>query len=150
LKANAPINAAPRRQTIDANGPGNVLNDVALGTDGMVWVGSASGLGQLVPSTSTWTTWRAATVAGGSTSLASNDVRAVALARGVSIAGVARDIVWVATAAGVSRFDPSIPSFTTLTVDDGLPSSSVRAVVVLKNGDKVFGTDSGLAQYKGP
>jgi hypothetical protein len=149
LTASNPLMSGPRRQIIDANGPGNALTDVALGTDGTVWVGSASGLARFVPTTSVWTTWHPAAVSGGPPSLASNDVRDVTVARGVSIAGVARDIIWVATAAGVSRFDPSIPSFTTFTTDDGLPSNSVRAIVVLKNGDKVFGTDSGVAQYKG-
>jgi hypothetical protein len=149
LTVSNPLVSAPRRQTIDVNGPGNALTDVALGTAGVVWVGSGFGLARFVPTTSTWTTWRPALVAGGPPTLASNDVRDVAVARAVSIAGVARDIIWIATAAGVSRFDPSIPAFTTFTTDDGLPSNSVRAIVVLKNGDKVFGTDSGVAQYKG-
>jgi hypothetical protein len=150
LAASSPLSVSPRRQTIDASGPGNVLSDVELGSSGVVWVGSPMGLARFVPATSTWTTWHAATVSGGLTSLASNDVRDLAVAHDVSIAGVVRDIIWVATSAGVSRFDPSIPSFTTFTADDGLPSNGVQTVVVLKNGDKVFGTDLGLAQYKGP
>jgi ligand-binding sensor domain-containing protein len=144
-----PIGGSPRRQIIDGNGPGNVLTDVALGSDGTVWVGSPAGLGRFVPSTNTWTTWRAAAASDPAPSLASNDVRAVAVATAVNIAGVARDIVWIATAAGVSRFDPSIPSFATFTTADGLPSDSVRSVIVLANGHKVFGTDSGVAVYTG-
>ena len=47
-------------------------------------------------------------------------------------------------------FDPTIPAFTNFVSSDGLPGDSVHAVVVLANGDKVFGTDAGLALYRGP
>ncbi len=81
--------------------------------------------------------------------LASNDVRDIAVAH-PNIASMARDVIWIATAAGVSRFDPSIPSFTTFTTADGLPSNSVRALAVLPNGSIAFATDAGLATYAGP
>ncbi|HEY2732596.1 MAG TPA: hypothetical protein VGI70_01355, partial [Polyangiales bacterium] len=128
-------------------GPVTNLSDIALGASDSVWVGSPAGLARYTPSTGTWQMWSAAG-SGGPPALASNDVRALAVSHPV-IAGATRDVIWIATAAGVSRFDSQLESFTTFTSSDGLPSDSIRAVLVLANGDKLFGTDSGIALYKG-
>ncbi len=123
----------------------NNMTSLAVSTDGgTVWVGSSSGLlrykvgfpGQ----------WSAFDTGDG---LASNTIKAVTVAR-TTIGGVARDVIWIATASGVSRFDPTIPSFTTFTTADGLPSNTVHDIVVLSNGTKVFATAAGVARYTGP
>ncbi|HEX2677074.1 MAG TPA: hypothetical protein VHM19_10555 [Polyangiales bacterium] len=135
-------------QTQDDGAPSDSLSCVAVSASGTVWVGSANGIGRFVPlPNATWTTWK--TGSSPSPGLASNDVRAIAVAH-PTIAGTARDVIWIGTAAGVSRFDPSVPSFTTFTTSDGLPSNSVRSIAVLPNGSIAFGTDAGLAVYAGP
>ena len=125
-----------------------MLRAVAAGSS--VWMASTAGLARYEPATKVITTWNSATIAGPFHKLASNDVRALAVSRPSFGASGARDVVWIATSEGVSRFDPSIPSFITLTTADGLPSKSVKSVVVLPNGDKLFGTDAGIALYRGP
>jgi len=139
-----PFNANPQR-VLDAG----TLTSVAVGTNA-VWVGGASGIWRYNPNTSTWTNWRVSTVTGNFASLASDSVRDIAVARAVNIGGTARDIVWAATANGVSRFDASIPAITNFTTSDGLPSNNVQAVVIMPNGNKLFGTDAGVAVYTGP
>ena len=148
LTATSPFAGSAHWQTVDLGGSASGLTGVALGTADSVWVTGASGLARWTPSTSTWTTWRASTLANSAPSLASNDTRSVAVAR-PTIAGVARDVIWIATAAGVSRFDTLLGSFTTFTTYEGLPSNSVRTILVLPNGDRLFGTDTGVALYKG-
>ena len=150
LTANDALNGAPQLVTIDAVGVGSNLRAAAIGTGGVLWLGGPLGVARFIPATGEWAGWRAAASGGGAPSLANDDVRAIAVAKAVNIGGVVRDVIWIATAAGVSRFDPTIPSFTTFTTLDGLPHNSVHSVLVLSNGDKVFGTDAGLALYKGP
>lgn len=125
-----------------------MLRAVAAGSS--VWMGSTAGLARYEPATKVITLWNSGSAAGPFHKLASNDVRALAVSRPSFGESGARDVVWIATGSGVSRFDPSIPSFITLTTADGLPSNSVKSVVVLPNGDKLFGTDGGIALYRGP
>jgi ligand-binding sensor domain-containing protein len=51
---------------------------------------------------------------------------------------------------GVTRIDAISASLMNLTTADGLPSASVRSIVILSDGTKLIGTDSGLARYTGP
>jgi len=129
----------------DQGAPTNDMTSVAVATNGAtVWVGSNSGLHRYVVGVpGQWTTFDT------DDKLASNTVNAVAVAR-TTIGGVARDVIWVATSSGVTRFDPTIPSFTSFTTADGLPSNTVRDVVVLTDGTKVFATAAGVARYTGP
>ncbi|HKU42147.1 MAG TPA: hypothetical protein VJR89_28505 [Polyangiales bacterium] len=139
-----PVNYESQR--ISGGAPSDTLTSIAAGSDGSLWVGSANGIGRYVPSSHTWTVWRAGDAP--APGLASNEVRDIVVAP-TKIGNAMRDIVWVATAAGVSRLDPTLPSFTTLTQEDGLPNNSVRAIVVLDGTRKVFATDSGPATYDG-
>ncbi len=125
--------------------PSDNLYAVALGTQGdAVWVGSDQGLGRYSKTADTWSTWLDAPTPG----LAANTVMALAIDR-PTIGGLPRDVIWCGTTGGVSRFDPTIPSFMNLTTADGLPSNQVNAIVVLPDHTKVFGTQSGLARYTG-
>jgi hypothetical protein len=128
--------------------PGS-LTGLALG-DNALWIGSATGVTRMDSSNSNTSFWATSTSAGAFQHLISSDIRAVAVSRPSLGSGGQRDVAWIATSAGVSRFDSTVPSFTSFTVADGLPSNTVRAVLVLSSGDKVFGTDSGLALYRGP
>jgi hypothetical protein len=125
------------------------LTGLALGDNGL-WIGSATGVTRMDPSNSHTSFWGTSTSAGAFQHLISSDIRAVAVSRPSLGSSGPRDVAWIATSAGVSRFDSTVPSFTSFTVADGLPSNTVRAVLVLSSGDKVFGTDSGLALYRGP
>jgi ligand-binding sensor domain-containing protein len=125
------------------------IRALALG-DNTLWVGWASGVTRLDLSNNSTNFWGTSTSAGAFAHLISSDNYAISVSRPVLGVSGQRDVAWIATGVGVSRFDPSIPSFTSFSSGDGLPSNSVRAVLVLSNGDKVIGTDSGLALYRGP
>lgn len=130
--------------TIDTDGMASTsLSDVAEGSDRAVWVASSGGLGRYTPSTRAWTFW--ASDAG----LVSNHVQALAIQH-LTLNGDARDVIWMGTDAGVSRFDTSLQSFMSLTTEDGLPSGNVHDVIVLEDGTKVFATEKGVARYTGP
>ena len=124
------------------------LTALALGT-GQVWVGGSAGIARYDIAGNSWSSWNVTTtnnVAIGQ--LVSNDVRALAVTR-PTLAGSARDVIWIATSAGLSRYDTSIRSFTTYTMDDGLPHNSVRALLTLSSGELLIGTDGGLAIHRG-
>jgi hypothetical protein len=142
------ISTNPSWQNASFGGGPYTFTHIALGNSDSVYLSGAAGLGRYTPSTHTWRFWRASSSSSAAPTLSSDDVRSFAIAR-ETIANSARDVVWLGTAAGVSRLDSQLESFTTFTADDGLPSNSVRAVIVLPNGNKLFGTDSGIALYKG-
>jgi hypothetical protein len=125
--------------------PANPLNAVAADASGKIWVASDSGgLARFDVSESKWLVLRT------SFGLASNACNDVAVHH-TKVGDDAHDVIWVATDGGVSRFDPTIPAFMTLTAEnDGLPSNTVTKVLVLSDGSKLFATDKGIARYTGP
>jgi hypothetical protein len=120
----------------------------ALAVDGanMLWVGSESGFGSFDPSQIEWSLWD--TGSPPAPGLVGNNVQALATTH-VTIGGSMRDVLWVGTSVGVTRFDASVPSFMTLTNADGLPDDSVHAIAVLPNGSKLLGTSTGVSLYTG-
>ncbi len=128
-------------------GPSQQLTALAVGGNDTVWVGSNDGIGRYEPSPDRWTLWQAGDAP--APGLASDSVRAIAVSQ-VTVGTQSHEVIWIGTDAGVSRFDPSVPSFTTLSTSDGLPSDDVRAIAVLPNGSKVLGTAAGVALYTGP
>jgi hypothetical protein len=144
FNAVTPFNAAPTSvQTVSD------LTSVAAASSA-VWTGSSTaGIGRYLPSSASWNAWRVAGPAANGTSLVSDDVRDIAVQRSVTLAGSARDVTWIATGAGISRFDPSVPSFITFTTSDGLPSNSTRKIAILASGVKLFASDSGMCAYNG-
>ncbi|HEX7476512.1 MAG TPA: hypothetical protein VF331_01770 [Polyangiales bacterium] len=143
-----PANAGSSQHfTMNDSLPSNSVRAIAVNEAGdTVWIATDAGIARYTPSTGTFTTWT--TSSAPAPGLASNDVRDIKVAR-TTINATTRDVIWIATAAGISRFDPSVPSFTTFTTADGLPSDSVRSITIAA-GVKVFGTDSGVAMYTGP
>lgn len=143
-----PATGASSQWRTQDGAPSNAMRAVAVGTGGAaIWVATANGLGRYEPASNVWSSWRA----GGAPDpgLVGNSGRSVAVAR-VTLAGVARDVVWVGTDNGATRFDPTLGSMMSLTVADGLPGPVVRTITVLADGAKLFGTDKGLARYVGP
>jgi hypothetical protein len=132
---------------VNSGGPSDNATAVAVSSSGIVWVGSDSGIGRYEPFQSRWTVWQQGDAP--APGLVSDNVHAIAISR-PTISSQPRDVIWIATNMGVSRFDPTIPSFMTLTTADGLPSNNVLSVAVLQNGSKVFGTTAGVALYTGP
>lgn len=128
-------------------GPGAQLTAVAVDARGAVWVGSDSGVGRYDPAADSWLLL--SRDQSPPPQLASDAIRSVTTARAL-IDGDPHDLVWVGTDAGVTRIDSTISTVMNLTEDDGLPSASVRGIVVLTDGSKLIATDSGLARYTGP
>jgi ligand-binding sensor domain-containing protein len=122
------------------------LNALAKDASGKLWVGSVDqGIGRFDPGGDAWTLWNK--TSDPPPGLASNAVQTLATTR-VNLGGIDRDIAWIGTSAGMSRFDAAIPSFMTLTAD-GLPDANVHVIAVLPNGNKLFGTDNGVSLYVG-
>jgi hypothetical protein len=129
-----------------ANGaPSNLLHGVAVDSTGQVWVASSNGLGRFAPAQQA-SPWQVFRMQDGLPAAQINDV----LVHHVTIDDVARDVIWVATDVGASRFDPALGSFMTLTASDGLPNAKVLDLLLLGNGAKLFATESGVASYVGP
>jgi hypothetical protein len=127
-------------------GPSSQLSAVAVDAVGMIWDGSDDGIGRYEPEHDRWTVLR--TDQSPEPGLVSDTIRCLTTTR-VLIGGIAHDVVWFGTDKGVSRIDSSVGSLMNMDDDDGLPSASVRAIVVLGDGSKLIGTDSGIARYSG-
>ncbi len=142
-----PMNGGQTRNFTMGDGlPSDNVRAVAVNEAGdAVWIATDAGIARYNPSNDNITVWKTNSVP--APGLGSNDVRDIKVTRS-TINSITRDVIWIATSAGVSRFDPSIPSFTTFTVADGLPSNSVRSITFV-NGTKVFATDGGVALYTG-
>jgi hypothetical protein len=129
-----------------ANGaPANLLHGVAVDSTGQVWVASSNGLGRFAPA-QPQSPWRVFRMQEGLPTAQLNDV----LVHHVTIDDVARDVIWVATDVGVSRFDPALGAFMTLTASDGLPSAKVLDLLLFEDGSKLLATEGGVARYDGP
>jgi len=126
--------------------PSNRINGVAVGLDA-VWVATDKGLGRFEQAASLWTVWKQGQAP--APGLVNDNCQAIAIAQ-TPINGSSREIVWVGTRGGVSRFDLSIPAFMSLTTNEGLPSNDVRSMAILSDGTKIFGTNNGVARYTGP
>ena len=126
--------------------PDNQVRSVAVGSDGVIWIGTDAGLASFDPATDAWEVWT--TFSPPAPGLINNTVRSLAI-HTVDIGGEVRDVIWIGTSNGVSRFDPTIPSFTDFTTADGLPHNRVNDIVVLSDGTKIFGTELGVVSYIG-
>ncbi|MDF1562708.1 MAG: hypothetical protein P1V51_06675 [Deltaproteobacteria bacterium] len=118
--------------------PETQLDAVTIGPDGSLWVAFDGGIARLDGSPGTYQ-WTAFGEAEGLTEPAVNDI--VVDANGV---------VWGATdGGGAFRFDPAVGTFLMITTADGLPSNVVNSVTIAPGGEKVFGTDQGVAVWYG-
>jgi hypothetical protein len=128
-------------------GPSDQLTAVAIDRLGMIWVGSDDGIGRYDDAHDSWLTL--STDQSPEPGLPSNAIRCLASTQ-VTIGTMVHDVIWVGTDMGVTRIDAISASLMNLTTADGLPSASVRSIVVLSDGTKLIGTDAGLARYTGP
>jgi hypothetical protein len=139
----APVSGQSTRVTSEG-APSASLTALAQGANGTLWVGSSNGLGRYAPAMDSWSTaWRT------TNGLVNNQINSVAVEPQI-IDGATRDVVWIATNGGVSRFDARLGTFTSFTTSDGLPSVRVSKVLVLADGSKLFATDAGVARYTAP
>ncbi len=77
---------------------------------------------------------------GDSKSLSDNNVRAI----WVDNSG----IVWIGTnRGGLNRFDDSIQTFKSFTVEDGLPDNTIYSILEDKKGNLWLGTNKGLCRF---
>jgi len=115
---------------------------------GGIWMGSAGhGLGHFESRTGVWLEgWMAGER---SESIASNTIQAITTGYGLS-ESLSREVIWVGTDRGLTRLDPMLPVFTTLTTDAGLTSDDIRAIAIVgPSGHVLVGTSEGLALYNG-
>ena len=129
-----------------AGGPNGLGVMAAAGE--AVWAAPNSGVLRYDASGETWTTWTTSYTEADFGRLVHNEVRSLAITHPV-IDGLAHDVIWIATAAGLSRFDPAVESFTTYTKADGLPDNSVLRVVALPSNELLLATPAGLAIHRG-
>ena len=137
------ISGSPKKYS----GASGALNAIVAGSDS-VWATLGSGFTRYDVNAATWTTWTTTYTKALFGRLVSNEIRSIAITHPV-IDGAARDVIWLATSAGLNRFDASIPSFTTYTATDGLPDNSVLKVLGLPNNEVVLATPTGLVIHHG-
>jgi len=58
-----------------------------------------------------------------------------------------RDVLWLGTAAGISRLDPQTGTFSSLTQKDGLPNDVIYAVLQDDKGRLWASTNKGISRY---
>ena len=109
------------------------VRDVALDSDGNIWLATAAGVATF--DGSTFTVHNTTTHPG----LASNDITAIAV--------MSNGDVWAGTDFGASRFDGS--NYTTYTTADGLGDNQVKNIKQAPNGDIWFATINGATKYVG-
>jgi len=128
-------------------GASGALTGIVASADA-VWATLGSGFTRYDVNAEAWTTWTTTYTKALFGRLVSNEVRSIAITH-PAIDGVAHDVIWLATSAGLNRFDASIPSFTTYTTTDGLPHNSVLKVLGLSSNEVLLATPTGLAIHHG-
>ena len=124
------------------------------GLQGMVasgdqaWSALSSGFTRYDASDDEWTVWTTRYADAQFGRLVHDDVRSIAITHPV-IGGVAHNVIWIGTSAGLSRFDPGVNSFTTYSKADGLPDNAVLQIVGLPNNELLLATPAGLAIHRG-
>jgi hypothetical protein len=128
-------------------GGSGALSGLVASAD-IIWGALSSGIARYTAADERWDSWTSSTDNALFGRLLSNDVRSIAITHPY-IDGVAHDVIWVATSAGLSRFDPEIPSFTNYTKSDGLPDNTVLRVVGLPSNELLLATPTGLVLHRG-
>jgi signal transduction histidine kinase/ligand-binding sensor domain-containing protein len=106
--------------------------------DGRLWLGMRfGGVLRYDPATERWTNYRHQ--AADSRSLSDDQVADLFIDR--------RNRVWVATANGLSRFEPQTENFTRYTTREGLPDNAINSLQEDAQGRLWIGTDKGLARF---
>jgi len=123
----------------DGRGPStNVLNSLLLEGTRTLWLGTSwEGLGRLDLESGVFAHYPLLTGAGG-------------VLRGEGIFHIHRDrdgFVWLATADGLSRFDPKTEEFEHYFTRHGLPGSVVYSILEDAEGRLWLGTNRGLARF---
>lgn len=113
--------------------PSDDVRDVAIASDGTIWLATSAGVAAF--DGTTFTVHNTTTHPG----LAGNDVTAIAV--------MDNGDVWAGTDFGASRFDGS--TYTTYTTTDGLGDNQVKNIKQAPNGDIWIATINGATKYVG-
>ncbi len=115
--------------------PSNIILDLDIGKDGILWLATANGLSKYV--NSTFVNYKK------KDGLPSKVVTSVHVDRSNS------NVVWAGSEkSGLTRFDSD--GFFTYAVQDGLPSNKIRDITENQDGDLVIACyDAGIATYDG-
>ncbi len=106
--------------------------------DGRLWLGMRfGGVLRYDPATDRWTNYRHQS--GDPRSLSDNQVADLFVDR--------QGRVWIATANGLSRFEPQTENFTRYTTREGLPDNAINSLQQDALGRLWIGTDKGLARF---
>jgi hypothetical protein len=125
----------------------SALSALAASED-LVWAVPSSGFARYDGDAASWTSWTMSYAEAEFGRLVHNEARSIAITHPL-IDGGAHDVIWVGTSAGLSRFDPAIPSFTSYSKVDGLADNSVLQVVALPSNEVLVASPSGLSVYRG-
>ena len=113
--------------------PSDDVNAVATDTAGVLYAGTAAGVGIYDPGTMMWETL-------GPDVLGNANVQAVAVSGDGST-------LWIGTEDGLIRRKDGM--FTTFSTGNGLPVNAINALAIHTNGQVYVGTDAGLAYGDG-
>ncbi|MFN7947796.1 MAG: two-component regulator propeller domain-containing protein [Blastocatellia bacterium] len=106
--------------------------------DGQLWLGMRfGGALRYDPATDRWTNYRQQ--AGDPRSLSDNQVADLLVDH--------QGRVWVATANGLSRFEPQTENFTNYTIREGLPDNTINSLQEDALGRLWIGTNKGLVRF---
>ncbi len=105
---------------------------------GRLWLGMRfGGVLRYDPATDRWTNYRHQT--GDPHSLSDNQIADLLVDR--------QGRIWVATANGLSRFEPQTENFTNYTTREGLPDNAINSLLEDALGRLWIGTDKGLTRF---
>ncbi|RLD58757.1 MAG: hypothetical protein DRI97_02550 [Bacteroidetes bacterium] len=123
----------------DSEGPltisRNLVYSLLEDRDGEIWIAASNGLDRYDPSSNRLIHY--ANDPGSANSLCDDYT--------ISLCEDREGHIWIGTSVGISRFNKSDSTFTSLSMEDGLPSNIIYNIIQDNNGDLWFATGAGLA-----
>ncbi|MCK5562024.1 MAG: hypothetical protein KAJ51_15600, partial [Thermoplasmata archaeon] len=121
--------------TVDTGLPSNIIIDVKIGDDGVVWVATDNGSGYYQNEQ-----WFTLTTADG---LVSNDLSSIA---------IDNDVIWFGTFdKGISTYNPATQAWNGYNTTNGIISNKINEIIIDYFGEIVWvGTDKGVSRYYKP
>jgi len=123
----------------DSEGPltisRNLVYSLLEDSDGEIWIAASNGLDRYDPSSNRLIHY--AHDPGSANSLCDDYT--------ISLCEDREGHIWIGTSVGISRFNKSDSTFTSLSMEDGLPSNIIYNIIQDDNGHLWFATGSGLA-----
>ncbi len=116
-----------------------VLVSIYEDSNGLLWVTSQKGLHIFNPETKQYTNIYASNDF--TKSIPGNFVTSVRQSN------TDKNIYWIGTHNGLSRYDKSTGTYERISTDNGLPSNNIKAIEIDKTGDLWISTNRGLCRY---